>query len=188
MALEAITRIPDKLRAGDTLKVQQSLSDYPASTWTLTTEIVGASADLGQHAAVASGDDHVTTIAAGTTASWAAASYTWQQYVTSGTERRTVGWGTIEILANLATASTHDGRSHVKTTLDALEATIEGKASTDQLAYTIGDRSLSRMGAEELVVWYEKYKAWYAQEVREDRIAKGLGHSGKIRVRLGHPS
>jgi len=176
--------MPDEIRAGDSLLLQQAFAEYTPAEWDLTTEIVGSSGDLGAFVAVDDGEEFATTITAATTATWAAGSYTWQQYMTAGVERRTVGDGTLLVLANLATVATHDGRSHVKVVLDALEAMIENKATSDQMSYSIGDRALSRMTPSELMGWYQRYKMWYAQETREERIAAGLGHRGKIRTRF----
>lgn len=188
------TRIPERVVAGDTLTWKDSLGDYPADaagtglagTWTLTTEIVGASADLGTFTAAASGSDHLTTVAAATTAAWSAGDYSYQQFVTENDDgtRHLVGEGFITIVADLAQAATHDGRSHVKQTLDALQAVILGKASKDQLGYVIGNRSITRLSPEELITWESHYKALYAQELRDLRVNKGLGHHGKIRTRF----
>jgi len=180
--------------AGDTFTWKDALADYPADaagtglagTWTLTTEIVGASADLGTFTATASGSTHLTTVAAATTADWSAGDYSYQQFATendAGT-RHLVAEGWLTVVANLATAATHDGRSHVKKTLDALQATILGKASQDQLSYSIAGRALQRMSPEELIKWESHYKALYAQELRALRTEKGLGHHGKIRTRF----
>ena len=194
MAHPVPTTVPERLVAGDTWTFKQSFGDYPADpdgdgaagTWTLTTEVVGSSTDLGTFTATASGADHLTTVAAATTAGWAAGDYSFQQFVTENDtgERHLVGQGWLEVVANLATATTFDGRSHVKKTLDALQATILGKASKDQESYTIGNRSLSRMSPEELIAWESHYKALWAREKRALRLEKGLGHSGKIRTRF----
>lgn len=74
-----------------------------------------------------------------------------------------------------------DNRSHVKRTLDALEAMIEGKANSDQIYYMIEGRALSRIPPQDLMLWYEKYKAMYADELRRERQKHGKV-SGKIYV------
>lgn len=75
----------------------------------------------------------------------------------------------------------HDNRSHVKKVLDALEAMIEGKAGSDQIYYMIEGRALSRIPPNELMLWYEKYKIMYANELRKERLNKGKV-TGKILV------
>ena len=80
--------------------------------------------------------------------------------------------------------SGYDNRSHVKKVLDALEATLENKASQDQLSYSIAGRSLSRLSPTELIQWRDRYREEYNREVQAERIAQGLGNSNKIRVRM----
>lgn len=194
MAYTVPDRIPERIVAGDTWTWKDALSDYPADaagtglagTWTLTTEVVGSSADLGTFTATASGATHLTTVAAATTAAFTAGDYSYQQFVTENADgtRHLVAEGWLKVVGNLAVLSTHDGRSHVKKSLDALQATILGKASQDQLSYSIAGRSLMRMSPDELIKWESHYKALYAQEMNALRIEKGLGHPGKIRTRF----
>jgi len=91
--------------------------------------------------------------------------------------------GTFEVVANRDAATT-DPRSHVKITLDAIEAVIESRATKDQESYSINGRSLSRTPLKDLLMFRDKYKAEYLKEQRKESIANGRGHSGKIRVRL----
>lgn len=194
MSYTVPSRIPERVVAGDKFTWKDGLGDYPADvagtalagTWILTTEIVGASADLGTFTASASGASHLTTVAAATTAGWSAGDYSYQQFVTENVNggRHLVSEGWLTVAANLATSTTFDGRSHVKQTLDALQATILGKASKDQLSYSISGRALQRMSPEELITWESHYKALHAQELRALRIENGLGHHGKIRTRF----
>jgi len=180
------TSIPERLVAGDTWTWKDSFSDFPNSSWTLTTEVVGSSTDLGTFTASASGSQFLTTVAPATTASWAAGDYSYQQIITNDTtgERHVVAEGWLTVVADLATATSHDGRSHTKIVLDALEATIQGKASKDQLSYSIAGRSLMRMSANELITWEERYRARWAQELAELRRSKGLSGPSKIRTRF----
>lgn len=78
----------------------------------------------------------------------------------------------------------NDEQSHVKKVLDALEAVIEGKASKDQLSYSIQGRSLSRMSWTEILMVYDKYKALYFREKQAARIKKGLKTGSNIQVRF----
>lgn len=90
--------------------------------------------------------------------------------------------GRVIVEANFADLPNgQDNRSHVKKVLDALEAMIEGKANSDQIYYMIEGRALSRIPPQDLMVWYEKYKVMYAQELRLERQKHGIV-SGKIYV------
>lgn len=187
------TTEPKKLTAGDTLTFTKSISDYaPADGWTLSYALV-ADGELISFSGSDNGDGtHLISVAASTTASWVAATYKWQSYVTKASERFNVGSGTITIEPNYAAqGSGLDARSHVKKVLDALEATIEGKATTDQLSYSIsfGDsgasRSVSKMSFGELIEARRHYKNEYQRLVRQERLARGLDSGRTIHIRMG---
>ncbi len=160
---------PIELVAGDTWTWKRSLSDYlPSGGWVLTYALVKTSVRI-QITASNSNDEHLVEVAATTTAGYAAGDYAWQSYVTKAatSERYKFESGIIKILPNFATASTgYDDRSHAKKVLDALEATILGKASKDQLSYSIAGRSIERMAPSELLKWRDHYKAEFNAEER----------------------
>lgn len=159
---------PQEITAGDTIKWTKSLSDYPASdSWVLSYALVQDGTQI-QITSSASGDDHAVVVAASTSANYTAGTYSWQSYVTKGLERYSVDAGIIEILPNFDDQSSgYDDRSHAKKTLDALESVIEGKASKDQMAYTIGGRSLSKMTPQDLIFWRDHYRAECAKEYKK---------------------
>lgn len=183
MARVIPTTEPTVLVAGDTWDWTKSLADYPASTWTLSYVLIN-STDKITIAASADGDTHSVDVAAATTAAYDAGTYKWQSYVSDGTDRYLVGEGTITVKANYNAATTYDARSHVKTTLDALDAMIEGKASVDQAAMSIAGRSLSRYSPDELIRWWKHYKSLYRQELDAEQVAMGLGSPNVVRVRF----
>lgn len=179
------TTEPTQFYKGDSVSWRKSLADYPASEWTLTYYIRGAvRLDV---ACAADGDTHVATISPANSDTLTAGTYWWQAIATKSGEVKTVGNGQIEVLASLQdiTSGTHDGRSHVKKVLDALEAVLENKATLDQTSYSIQGRSLSRMSPEELLKWYDRYKKLYADEQRAEQMANGIqAKSSKIKVRF----
>ena len=176
------TTEPLKFRAGDKVQWQKSFADYPASeSYVLKYYLVISGANLITITADPSGDNHLITIPAATSASYAVGRHTYQARIEKDTEKHTVGTGIIEVLADLsADASGADYRSHVKQVLDALEAMLVGKASSDQLSYSIAGRSLSKFSPEELYTWRNKYRAEY---LREERKAC-RGRSQKIKVQF----
>lgn len=185
MAVTIPTHEPEELRAGDTLKFKISTPDYyPADGWVMKYDFVSKDGNYTVTGTDNGDGYHLIQANASTTATWVPGTYSYQGYVTKSGERYTLREGQIEILADLATQGNVDTRSHVKKVLDALEATIEGKATKDQMSYTIAGRTLSRLSPTELIKWHNTYKALYAQEVREERIKRGLGHHGIIRVRM----
>lgn len=83
------------------------------------------------------------------------------------------------------TLSTSETGSHVYRTLMAIRATIEKKASKDQLSYTINGRSLQRYTFDELSRLETQYTRRYKAE--KDALDRKNGRKGKHRVltRLG---
>lgn len=180
---------PQTLIAGDrvTWKRTDLGSDYAPASYSLTykARLENGGSTVISITASESGDDYIVEVGASTSAAWTVGVYHWQAYITrtSDSERITIDSGTFEVKADRATATT-DPRTHAKITLDAVEAVIEGRASKDQAAYSIGGRSLSRTPLADLLVLRSTYKAEVQREERADRIANGLGHSGNIKVRF----
>ena len=185
MAPSVPTQEPYEIAAGDFWTWKVTLSDYPATSYTLTYALVSASA-LIEITASASGDDHLVEIAAATTANYTAGTYYWHSYATDGDGKRyKVGEGTIKVLTDFATQSSgYDARSHAQKTLDALEAVILGKASKDQLSYSIAGRSLSRMGPDEIISWRNTYRTEVAEEKRRERRKRGHKTGRNVKVQF----
>lgn len=176
--------------AGETVLWEREFSDYPpADGWTLRYQLVKTGTKITFDGATV-GTKYRVSLTSATTAAYASGLYSWQAYVTKSPggveERHYVDQGTIEIKVNYAAQTGgHDARSHVKKTLDALEAMLEGRASLDQQAYTIQGRSLSRMPIEELITWRDKYKGYYQAELNAEKAAAGLGTKNRIYTRFG---
>ena len=181
--MEIANQEPNLICAGDLIQWRKSLSLYPAGTWTLSYTLINAHNKI-DITATASGTDHLVNVAAATSATWPPGTYKVQGYVTNGSQRFTITQDEITIKPNFAAASTLDTRSHVKKVLEALEAVLEGKATSDQMEYSIGGRSIKRMPITDLMVWRDKYRAQYLSEQRAEGLAKGLGGKNMILVRL----
>lgn len=189
MAPAIPSREPEQIVAGDTVKWTKSLADFPATaSWALTYEVLHASGDLGTVTADASGADFAITILAATTAAWNLTGdnrlANWTSFATLAGERYRVGYGSFLILPNPAVVTTLDARSHAKTTLDAIQAVIEGRATKDQMAYAIAGRSLSLTPLPDLLLLKDHYGALVAAEERAYRASLGLGHRGRIKTRF----
>lgn len=181
MAPTIPTREPTKVVAGDTVQWTRDLSDYPASEYTLTYALVNASGQITITAS-ADGDTHAVSE---DTSDWDAGTYRWQSYVTKDSVRTTLETGTIEVKTDFASATSgYDDRSHVKKTLDALEAVIAGKATKDQLSSSVAGVSVSRLSPDELIRWRDLYKAEWNREKQAERIELGMGTSAKVRLRF----
>ncbi len=182
-----MTTLSNLLTAGDTLDFDTSVPDYPASAgWTLKYRLAPRSAGTAiDLTAAANGDDYTVTALAATTLGWATGNYTWTAFVEKGAERYTVDRGQLQIRASSTTlAAGTDTRTHARKVLDAIEALIESKGAADVVEYTIGNRSIKKMGMADLLVWHSRYSAMVQNEDRAERVANGLSAGGKIQVRF----
>jgi hypothetical protein len=191
---EYATTEPESFTAGDlvawkreaaALVIPTGEAPKASAGWALTYALVKTGARIAITAA-ASGDDHLVSIAAATTAGYAAGTYAWQAYVTKTTERYLVGSGTIRILPNFAAAAGgHDARSHVKRVLDAIEAKLEARASKEQEQMVVGGQVVGMMPIHRLLEWRDRYRAAYENEQAAERVANGLGSGKQVLVRFG---
>jgi hypothetical protein len=77
-----------------------------------------------------------------------------------------------------------DTRSHARKVLDALDTLIESKGTADVVEYTIGNRSIKKMGMSDLLKWRNHYYFQVQSEDCAERLANGLPAGGKILVRF----
>ena len=175
--------IPKSIRAGDTLKFTDSVTEYPAGDgWVLSYNLSNKDGFFSI-ASTASGDKHNFNIPHTSTQNYKTGSFKYAAKVTDGTDVYTISDGTIEVLPDISNGAA-DHRHHVQKVLDALEAMFEGKATHDQSYYTIGGRSLARLSPDELLKWRDKYRAELLSLKRADDIAKGIGGGNKIYSRF----
>lgn len=170
------TTEPTTIRAGDFLSWTKTLADYPASAgWSLVYTLINGSSKITINAS-ASGADHLVSVSALSSAAYAAGSYSWMARVTKATEVYTVDTGSMQVLPNLAALTTFDGRSHAKVMVEAIEAAIQGRASSVQLRMAINNRSIEYLSPTELIKWLSFYRAEVAKEAQAETIRK-TGHN-----------
>lgn len=177
-----------KLTAGDTLKAEWLVSGYPAGDgWSLKMRFVPREASIAPHTETAAtaddGAGYVVQVSAATTATWPPGAYAWAVWVEKAGERYTHAAGQITVLANPAAITyAADVRSHAAKMLDAVEATLEGRATQAQLEIEIAGRRLRYTPMADLLAVRDRYR-W---EVRaEQAAARGhTGGAGKLLVRL----
>ena len=178
---------PDKIYQGDSVSWEKSLDDYPASDgWTLRYAIQGPT-NVGVVNSTPTGADHLISISKSTTAAWTAGQYWYQAYVEKASERVTLYKGQFELIKSLDTgiSGAYDGKTHYQTVLEALKATLEGKATRDQLSYSIRGRSLSRMSMQEITDAIATYQRLVNKEQRDLKRAQGIAvKSNKVRTRF----
>ena len=179
---------PEKLTSGVTWKWKKTISDYPASEWTLTYYLRKDGATATSFSAAADGDTHLVTVTAATTAGYAAGVYDIVGVVVKAAEKYVVFDGIFEVLTNPATAGAYDPRTHARRVLDLIEAAMEGRIPNGMESYTIGGRSINKIPLNQLRELYEKYAQDVRQEVQAERLANGRRSGKNIGVRFGKPS
>lgn len=185
--------VPTTINAGDKVTWTETLSDYPATTYTLAFDLRSKDKTPITITATASGSDYAISVLPAVTKLWKSGLYDWQAYVYVGTppdytEKYTIWRGKLEIKPNLTLfSSSDDARSHVKRVLDSLEAVIEGKATADNLSYSIAGRSISKMSPTEILQWRDLYRAEYQRELDGEKIAQGIDSPRRIGIRFQRP-
>ena len=177
------TTEPARVNAGNTAKWLKSLAEYPASAgWVLTYELVTADQRI-TFSSSPSGDDHLINVAAATTAAWAAGAYQFRALAALLGEVYTVASGRMEVAPAFDAAV--DARSQVRRTLEAIEATLEGRATSATAEYQIAGRSLKYIPIPDLLVLRDRYRRDLRAEEDSAAAAAGLGPRGRVFVRFG---
>ncbi len=197
----ALARIPDSFDAGDRLKWNFSHADHPAgSLWNLSYYFAPADTTAGAMISIASdggtpeitkdADSGIFTAELLDATSDLFSDETLYQYTararSTGSEGDwTVDHGRIFARRNMAALTGDvDLRSYVKKTLDQIRDRIQGRSLLDQNSMSIGNRAISRMSADELIKWEAHFASKYADEVRRERMKRGLKNSRAMKVRF----
>lgn len=187
MAYTLPTTEPTQARAGDTWGWTRTLADWPAGDWALTYTLVNAASRI-QFTAAADGTAHRVSLAAATTAAYAEGRYDWVAHVSDGVDRHQVGAGALVVLPDLAAAgvTAHDGRSHARRMLEAIESLLEGRALSgdlDLVRAAHGELSAER-DLRTLLQLRAQYAAAVTQEDAARRIARGERDPRLLQVRF----
>jgi hypothetical protein len=197
---DVLERIPESFVKGDTVEWSETVPDFSSDTYDMVLTFAPADTTAGAAIQIASsgGSPAITKNADGsftpkisgaTSTSFTAGTvYHWQKQLTDGTDKYTVESGRILVRTSLAVLNsaggTHDVRSAVKKTLDQIRDRITGRSLLDQNSMSIGNRAVSRMNMDELVKWEAVYSAKYEDEVRRERMRRGLRTSRSVKVRF----
>ncbi len=168
------TTEPTLIVAGDTVQWTKSLSDYPATDgWTLSYsfQLPGSTATPITFDADADGANYAINESSTTTADWPPANYIWTAYVDSGSERHTVGQGTVTISPD---PSGVPGTTHASRTLEIIEAALEARLPRGLEMYTIDGQQVQKLTHEALSRLHDKYLAAVKAEQDKARVAAGL--------------
>jgi hypothetical protein len=176
---------PSVITAGDTVTWTRVDPEYTIEEYTLTYIGLTTSHGFSIIASAGAGYTFSVSLAPSLTTSLTSGVYHWWAFMAKGSgtalERYQVDEGTIEIKPNWASlvAAGVDIRSHVKRTLDAIEAAIEGRATAAQKSYTIAGRAIEFWSLTDLFELRDRYRAEYAGE---------LGRITRLLVRFTEPS
>lgn len=119
-----LTHLPTTITAGDSYTLTLTRAAYPASAgWTLTYALAGAA--VASWASTASGDAHVLTLAAASTAGLSAGAYRFAVRATkAGGVVETIETGIVTVLADVTAMVQGDGVSYWQTLKAAAESAL----------------------------------------------------------------
>lgn len=180
---------PLRAYAGDRIQWKRTdLADFPASEWALTyylrSDKAGGTIDI---AATADADEFEVDVSTTDSASYTPGVYFWSAFVSKAGDRKLVAQGRLEILTNPSdVVMPTDGRSHARRTLDALQAVIERRATSDQQRYVwqaVG-RSVDKMPIKDLLDFRNYYANLVAIEEDKEKISRGEATGRNVLVRF----
>lgn len=175
--------LPPQLVSGDSWSWTFDSPEYPAPEWIATTYVENKDAAFAV-AGVPVGTAHEFTVGASITETYKAGRYRWHvRAVNSAGVAKTVSSGDVDVLVNPAAAGLTDTRTWARRTLDAVEAFLEGNASTAQQATAIQGRSITRWPLDQLLDWRDRLRAEVAQEEQAEQAGAGRN----FKVRYGRP-
>lgn len=171
---------PSTVRAGETWTWTRSLSDYPAGEWALVYTFTSATAALSL-TATADGTAHLVRETPLVTADHAPGRYQGFAQVSDGTDTFTVWTGSLQVLPDLSSADSYDGRSFARKMLDSIEAILENRGTQgdlDRVSVVLEGRS-HQQNPELLLPLRDRFRV----EVKREEMAQRSGPSGRILVR-----
>lgn len=167
---------------GETFTHALNFNDYPTPPWQSTMNLTNEN-NVYSIAGVGVGTRQDFKATPEETSSYEAGDYKVRVSVSDGTDIFTAY--TTRATVKLDPTVPGNDMSHIEKVLKALQATIEGRAGSDILNYSIRGRSIGRMSPQELLNWRDKYLQFWKEEQHQEDISNGLpGQSGIIRVRL----
>jgi|14BtaG_2_1085337.scaffolds.fasta_scaffold01631_3 hypothetical protein len=177
-------REPTEIRAGDILQWKRTdlHQDYPNDQYTLkyTATVYHANHHDIDITASASGNDYLVSVASSTTVGYDIGEYDWQAYIirNSDSERITIDSGHWTIVDDYD-SSNSDVRTHAQKMLTYIESFLETKASNgDVSSYSIGGRSLTKFGFEEITQLRNYYRREVVQQTKKQRLKGGRYSTG----------
>jgi hypothetical protein len=184
---------PTVITQGEALEWTREFCDYPATLWTLQYRFRGVGTGFDSNA-TADGDKFAVSVPIASTLAMGIGKYQWQAWVTEiadSTNKIMIADGDVTVKRGFVASEdgTVDLRTTAKKILDAVEATLLGTATGDQLSYEIttpaGTTKIMKMSRGELLTLKREYAAIVKRENAAERIRRGgsLGKRIVINVR-----
>ena len=162
---------------------------YPvADGWTINLSLRGGGTAIDVASTV--DGDYLLHATPAVTALWAAGKYIAQLYaLLAASHKRTTIWEVyVRVTPDLSTTdAATDLRSHARRTLDAIEATIEGRAGNDILDSQIDNTTFRRLAPDQLLRLHSYYVAKVRSEEAKARALAGLATGRNILARFTTP-
>ena len=184
------TTEPTRIVKGERIAWTKTFCDFGADLYTLEYRFRGAGIGIDVNA-TADGTDFACEITKTASAGFGAAGkYRWQAWLTEIADTNNTfvaAEGVTEVVAGFDTSSQAaiEMRSTAKQILDAIDAMILNKASSDQMSYEVstpaGTKKISRMSRIELLALRKEYAGIVERENAAERVRNG-GKFGKTVV------
>lgn len=174
------------LQGGIVWSEEVYLPQYPSSLWSLKMFIRGpAVLDV---VGTGSGDPYVLTIPAATSSAWPQGRYRYQTFAErlDLTDRQLVSSGYFTLVPDISIDTSEiDWRSSTRRILDAIDATIAGVASHEQLILMVGNLQLQYQDITKLI----QAREYFWNLLGREEAVEGLGAFGgkKLLVRFREP-
>ena len=180
---------PTTLQAGDSATWLADLPEYPANDgWVLHYRVLSPTS-AATFDAVAEGAQHRVALSAATTATLPVGACTLLRWVTNGSTKTTLGQTPLQVLADLTSATSYDGRSQNARALADARAALaahlaSGKAHVQ--AYTIAGRRMEFRSVADLQALINFYQGEVTKEQAAAALANGtLGSApGRVHTRM----
>lgn len=165
--------IPKRISAGVTVDELITVPGHPSDVWSVMLHLRGPTAYNVELEGVQ--DDlfrlHLASV---DTTDWQGGQFAYFLRARRADRVVELETGVLTVVPDLSNSdAVYDPRSHAERTLDAIEAVLEKRASTDQQRYSINNRELWRTPIPELLQLRNQYRA----EVRRQR-ARAAGKNG----------
>ncbi|MEZ9525713.1 hypothetical protein [Enterovibrio norvegicus] len=173
--------IPTELQSGLSVSFRVSFPLFPAAEWVATLHLISLNSKV-DITAKPDGDAFVFSATAAESAEWAAGQYSALIRVSKGDDVHQPVSQRLTVLPNLAAMDSHDPRTDAEKALDAIQATLASRATSDQLKLSFGGRSLEKTPLSDLL----KLEARFIRKVNSERRKKtgrGLLKLNRVRMR-----